>query len=111
MGVSDLAGSPFINLCLFGLLEFPGYAICIFTLDRVGRRLPLAGLMITGGLACLAMLVVPASKLLITYPHRRGIRFCFSFKSYSSADTGGGGWGGGLTPPGYRVPFSAHYHM
>ena len=44
-----------------GLVEFPGFFIAIFTLDRLGRRIPLAGLMVVGGLCCLCTTFVPAS--------------------------------------------------
>ena len=43
------------------MVEFPGFFIAIFTLDRLGRRVPLAGLMVVGGLCCLCTTLVPPS--------------------------------------------------
>ena len=63
LGVSDLVGSPYLNLFISGFVEFPGFLIAILTLDRVGRRWPLAILMGGGGLACLIRIVIPPRKL------------------------------------------------
>ena len=53
-----------IFVCLSGVMEFPGYIIACLTLDRIGRRFPLAGLMLLGGVACLATTAVPRGVLI-----------------------------------------------
>ena len=59
---SDLVGGPYVNLFLSGLVEFVGFLPAIFMLDRIGRRLPLASMLIFAGLACVIIAVIPEGK-------------------------------------------------
>ncbi|KAI0213623.1 Organic cation transporter protein [Lamellibrachia satsuma] len=58
-GISELSGSVYWNLFIAGVMEISALAICVFALERVGRRWPIAICMIVGGLACLAFVPLP----------------------------------------------------
>ena len=64
-GVSVLEGSPHVNLVLSGAMEFPGFIIAGFTLNRFGRRWPLVLFMVFGGVACCTVPAIPESKHLV----------------------------------------------
>ncbi|XP_064652002.1 organic cation transporter protein-like [Lineus longissimus] len=51
-------GDVYINSAISAAVEFPAYVFCILILDRIGRRLPLAGTMIVGGAACLGFIPI-----------------------------------------------------
>lgn len=53
----DLGGSVFVNFFVGALVEFPAYTLCIFLLDRMGRKKLHATVMTIGGLSCLATIV------------------------------------------------------
>ena len=49
-----MVGSVYWNTFLVGAVEFPGNAIAIISMDRIGRRNPIAVANIVGGLAMIA---------------------------------------------------------
>ncbi|KAF5269319.1 hypothetical protein FQR65_LT02621 [Abscondita terminalis] len=53
LGTGKLYGNPFVLLCLIGLVEFPGYTITVFLMDRTGRRSLTSFFMILGGICCI----------------------------------------------------------
>ncbi|KAF5269318.1 hypothetical protein FQR65_LT02620 [Abscondita terminalis] len=53
LGTGKLYGNPFVLLCLIGLVEFPGYTITVFLMDRTGRRSLMSFFMILGGICCI----------------------------------------------------------
>ncbi|GFR15254.1 organic cation transporter protein, partial [Trichonephila clavata] len=57
---NELAGDPFINFALCGAVEFPAYFLTIFAIRGLGRKYPLAGTMIVGGVSCLLMYILPS---------------------------------------------------
>ena len=61
-GISELSGSVYWNLFIAGVMEISALVICVFALERVGRRWPIAICMIVGGLACLAFVPLPQGK-------------------------------------------------
>ena len=61
LGSPDLiaGGNPYINFFLSAAVEIPAYFINLNLLNRVGRRLSLAGFLLFGGLVLLAIYFVP----------------------------------------------------
>lgn len=62
LGSSDLAGSPFLNVALSGLVELPACLFVYLTLDRFGRRVIQAGSLAVSGVACLMVTTIPTGE-------------------------------------------------
>lgn len=62
LGSSSLAGSPFINLAIAGLVELPGGLFVYLTIERFGRRVILTGCMAMSGVACLLIPAIPTGE-------------------------------------------------
>ena len=62
LNTSNLGGDPYVNFLISGAVEVPAYILCIVLLPLMGRRLPLSGTMVIGGLALLGTLPVPSSE-------------------------------------------------
>ena len=62
LAMADLPGGPYLNLFVSGFVEFVAFIPIVFTLDRIGRRLPLAGLLIIAGLSCVVIAGIPEGK-------------------------------------------------
>ncbi|CAL1299090.1 unnamed protein product [Larinioides sclopetarius] len=56
---NDLAGDPFLNFALCGLIEIPAQVLTLFTIQSKGRRNPLAFSLAGAGVACFLVYVVP----------------------------------------------------
>lgn len=52
---NDLAGNPYINFTVAGMLEFPCYALVFWLIKRFGRRISLVSFTVVGGVSCLLM--------------------------------------------------------
>nr|KAG5711037.1 hypothetical protein BaRGS_013771 [Batillaria attramentaria] len=52
LNVGKLSGSVYVNFLLSGVMETVAYILCLCLLDRLGRRLLNAGLMLLAGLTC-----------------------------------------------------------
>ncbi|GIY87638.1 organic cation transporter protein [Caerostris darwini] len=57
---NEMAGDPFVNFAICGAVEFPAYFLTPLAIRSLGRKYPLAGTMIIGGLACLLIYPLPA---------------------------------------------------
>lgn len=53
LGSDNLGGDPYINLFIAGAVEIPAYILCVLLLNKLGRKKPLCGTMIAGGIACI----------------------------------------------------------
>ncbi|XP_067675071.1 organic cation transporter protein-like [Haliotis asinina] len=54
LNTQDLgSGNFFLTFFLASLMDFPGVTLCLFLLDRVGRKVMMCGSMLIGGVACL----------------------------------------------------------
>ncbi len=62
---SDLAGDPYLNFTLSGIVEILGLFMCTLTLDRFGRKIPYTINMILAGVALLLTLFVPTSNFIL----------------------------------------------
>ncbi|XP_074656413.1 organic cation transporter protein-like [Tubulanus polymorphus] len=56
---SQLAGSLYLNTFISAAVEIPAYFLAIAIVNKVGRRWPLAGCLILGGVVCLAITPLP----------------------------------------------------
>ncbi|CAG5126318.1 unnamed protein product, partial [Candidula unifasciata] len=56
LNVENLAGSTYLNYLYGGLAEIVAYTLCLFLLDRTGRRKLHCLCMLTGGISCLAVI-------------------------------------------------------
>lgn len=54
LNIGKLYGNFYINYFLNSAAEFPGYTLCIFLLNRVGRRKLHSTLVILAGLTCIS---------------------------------------------------------
>lgn len=60
LNTSNLGGNDYVNFVIAALTEFPAYTFCILALNKLGRRLPLCGSMLIGGISMLITGLVPA---------------------------------------------------
>ena len=54
INTGDMVGSVYMNTFLVGAVEFPGNAIAIISMDRIGRRDPIAVANIVAGICMVA---------------------------------------------------------
>lgn len=59
LNTNNLGGNPFLNFLVAGAVEFPAYAMCMYLLRKFGRKKPLSGALLGGGIACLLTLFFP----------------------------------------------------
>ncbi|XP_076336280.1 organic cation transporter protein-like isoform X2 [Tachypleus tridentatus] len=57
---NDLGGNPYLNFFIAGVIEYPAAITAMFSIKHLGRRKPLMVLMVSGGLACVLTILVPA---------------------------------------------------
>lgn len=62
MRLGILGGNVYIDFLISGLVEFPAAILILFTIDRIGRRLPFAAANIVSGAACLITAFIPESE-------------------------------------------------
>lgn len=66
MRLGILGGNVYIDFLISGLVEFPAAFLILFTIDRIGRRLPFATANIVAGAACFITAMIPESESMIT---------------------------------------------
>lgn len=71
MRLGILEGNVYIDFLISGLVEFPAALLILFTIERIGRRLPFATANFVAGAACLITAFIPDSEC-----GRRNV-FCF----------------------------------
>ncbi|KAI5615089.1 solute carrier family 22 member 2 [Silurus asotus] len=81
MRLGILGGNVYIDFLISGLVEFPAAILILFTIDRIGRRLPFATANIVSGAACLITAFIPESmfwfKTAVACVGRLGITMAF----------------------------------
>ncbi|XP_022621679.1 solute carrier family 22 member 2-like [Seriola dumerili] len=81
MRVGIAGGDVYIDFLISGLVEFPAAFLILFTIERIGRRLPFASANIVAGASCLVTAVIPDSmfwfKTVVACIGRLGITMAF----------------------------------
>ncbi|XP_060907568.1 solute carrier family 22 member 2-like [Labrus mixtus] len=81
MRLGILGGNVYIDFLISGLVEFPAAFLILFTIDRIGRRLPFATANIVAGASCFITAFIPDSmfwfKTVVACIGRLGITMAF----------------------------------
>ncbi|GBN23596.1 hypothetical protein AVEN_206857-1 [Araneus ventricosus] len=56
---NELAGDPFLNFALYGVIEIPAYILTLFVIQSKGRRRPEALSCLAAGLSCWLIYPIP----------------------------------------------------
>ncbi|XP_062257087.1 solute carrier family 22 member 15 isoform X1 [Platichthys flesus] len=61
LGASQTSGNRYVNVAMYGLVELPGYPLCIYFINKhwAGRRKSMAGFLCLAGTACLCTTFIP----------------------------------------------------
>ena len=62
MRVGITGGNVYIDFLISGLVEFPAAFLILFTIERIGRRLPFASANIVAGASCIITAFIPDSE-------------------------------------------------
>ncbi|XP_070705002.1 solute carrier family 22 member 2-like [Pempheris klunzingeri] len=81
MRVGIAGGNVYIDFLISGLVEFPAAFLILFTIERIGRRLPFATANIVAGASCIITAFIPDSmfwfKTVVACIGRLGITMTF----------------------------------
>ncbi|XP_024117860.2 solute carrier family 22 member 2, partial [Oryzias melastigma] len=81
MRLGILGGNVYMDFLISGLVEFPAAFLILFTIERIGRRLPFASANIVAGASCFITAFVPDSlfwlKTVVACIGRLGITMAF----------------------------------
>ncbi|XP_062858492.1 solute carrier family 22 member 2 [Trichomycterus rosablanca] len=81
MRLGILGGNVYVDFLISGLVEFPAAILILFTIDRVGRKLPFAAANILTGVACFITAFIPENmfwiKTAVACVGRLGITMAF----------------------------------
>ncbi|KAM4633303.1 solute carrier family 22 member 2-like [Polymixia lowei] len=81
MRLGILGGNVYIDFLISGLVEFPAAFLILFTIERIGRRLPFAAANIVAGASCFITAFIPDSmfwfKTVVACIGRLGITMAF----------------------------------
>lgn len=62
MRVGITGGNIYIDFLISGLVEFPAAFLILFTIERIGRRLPFSAANVVAGVSCLITACIPDSE-------------------------------------------------
>uniref|UniRef100_A0A1A8QPZ3 Solute carrier family 22 member 3 n=1 Tax=Nothobranchius rachovii TaxID=451742 RepID=A0A1A8QPZ3_9TELE len=81
MRLGILGGNVYIDFLISGLVEFPAAFLILFTIERIGRRLPFATANIVAGVSCFVTALIPDDlfwfKTVVACVGRLGITMTF----------------------------------
>ncbi|XP_041831247.1 solute carrier family 22 member 2-like [Melanotaenia boesemani] len=81
MRLGILGGNVYIDFLISGLVEFPAAFLILFTIERIGRRIPFASANIIAGASCFITAFIPDSmfwfKTVVACIGRLGITMAF----------------------------------
>ncbi|KAK6187137.1 hypothetical protein SNE40_005225 [Patella caerulea] len=63
LNTENLSGDPYLNFCIAGAVEIPALLLCMVSLNKIGRRVPLFISMCVGGIACILSGTIPINDL------------------------------------------------
>uniref|UniRef100_A0AAR2LNR5 Solute carrier family 22 member 3 n=1 Tax=Pygocentrus nattereri TaxID=42514 RepID=A0AAR2LNR5_PYGNA len=90
MRLGILGGNVYIDFLISGLVEFPAAFLILFTIERIGRRLPFATANIVSGAACLITAFIPESllwlKTVMACVGRLGISMAFEIVMFVNTE-------------------------
>jgi len=78
LNTSNLGGDPYVNFFISAAVEIPAYIFCQLALMYMGRRWPLSGTMLLGGIALLCTMAVPEELNWISITLAMFGKFCIS---------------------------------
>lgn len=62
MRLGILGGNVYVDFLISGVVEFPAAFLILFTIDRIGRRLPFTTANIVAGASCFIVASLPDSE-------------------------------------------------
>uniref|UniRef100_A0A665V5B4 Solute carrier family 22 member 3 n=1 Tax=Echeneis naucrates TaxID=173247 RepID=A0A665V5B4_ECHNA len=81
MRLGILGGNVYIDFLISGLVEFPAAFLILFTIERIGRRLPFASANFVAGVSCFVTAFIPQNmfwfKTVVACIGRLGITMAF----------------------------------
>ncbi|XP_041721477.2 solute carrier family 22 member 2-like [Coregonus clupeaformis] len=90
MRVGIAGGNVYIDFLISGLVEFPAAFLILFTIDRIGRRLPFATANIVAGVSCFITAMIPDSyfwvKTVVACVGRLGITMAFEMVVFANTE-------------------------
>ncbi|KAJ8270709.1 hypothetical protein GJAV_G00118340 [Gymnothorax javanicus] len=90
MRLGILGGNVYIDFLISGVVEFPAALLIIFTIERVGRRIPFATANIVSGAACLITAFIPDSmfwfRTAVACVGRLGITMSFEMVAFVNTE-------------------------
>ncbi|KAF3850218.1 hypothetical protein F7725_019937 [Dissostichus mawsoni] len=90
MRLGILGGNVYIDFLISGLVEFPAAFLILFTIERIGRRIPFASANIVAGAACLITAMIPDSmfwfKTVVACIGRMGITMAFEMVMFVNTE-------------------------
>ncbi|XP_061915403.1 solute carrier family 22 member 15 [Entelurus aequoreus] len=61
LGASQMSGSRYVNMAMYGLVELPAYPLCVYVINQhwAGRRKSMSAFLCLGACACLVTVIIP----------------------------------------------------
>ncbi|XP_061767475.1 solute carrier family 22 member 15 isoform X3 [Nerophis ophidion] len=61
LGASQMSGSRYVNMAMYGLVELPAYPLCVYVINQhwAGRRKSMSAFLCLGASACLVTVFIP----------------------------------------------------
>jgi hypothetical protein len=77
-----LAGNPYVNFVISGVVELPGYFLVLFLVNVVGRKPMLCTALLTAALALLLTIAVPTGKQYFEFDYNMNFNLVYPKRGY-----------------------------